>query len=140
MVINMLNNEVNNMAGIMENAKLLNAQTLAFVGDSVYDLLVRQHLVQNNTDKVCILHDKAVKYVCCRSQSASIKKILSLLNDEEMKVFKRGRNANTVHQPRSATPIEYHNATGLEALFGYLYLEGKNKRIRELFDIIVANL
>jgi ribonuclease-3 family protein len=84
------------------------------------------------------LHDGAVSLVSAPAQAEAASLILPVLSDEELAVFKRGRNAHASAAPRGSTLEEYHAATGLEALFGYLYLDGREQRLDELFGLIVA--
>lgn len=118
------------------NAKQLSPLNLAFVGDCVYEMLVRESLVCAANRPVNDLHRESVKYVSAKAQTLAFEKIKDILTDEELAQYKRGRNAKTGHSPKSATDAEYHTATGIEALFGYLYLTDQNKRIKELFKII----
>lgn len=118
------------------NPKELSPLNLAFIGDCVYEMLVRERLVGEANRPVNDLHRESVKYVSAKAQTAAFQKIEPLLTEEETAVFKRGRNAKTGHQPKSASVGEYHYATGVEALFGYLYLTGNNERITYLFNAI----
>ncbi len=118
------------------NPKELSPLNLAFIGDCVYEMLVRERLVAEANRPVNDLHRESVKYVSAKAQTAAFQKIEPLLTEEETAVFKRGRNAKTGHQPKSASVGEYHCATGVEALFGYLYLTGNNERITYLFNAI----
>lgn len=118
------------------NPKELSPLNLAFIGDCVYEMLVRERLVAEANRPVNDLHRESVKYVSAKAQTAAFQKIESLLTEEETAVFKRGRNAKTGHQPKSASVGEYHCATGVEALFGYLYLTDNNERITYLFNAI----
>lgn len=118
------------------NPKQLSPLNLAFIGDCIYEILVRESLVTDANRPVNDLHRESVKYVSAKAQTAAYEKIKEILTQEEMSVFKRGRNAKTGHSPKSATEGEYHCATGLEALFGYLYLNGQTDRIKELFSKI----
>ena len=111
----------------------LNALTLAFLGDGVFDLLVRTQLVQSCDYPAGKLHQMAVRQVCCQAQAKQMQQILPMLSEQELAVYKRGRNAHTNHTPKNATNAEYHAATGCEALFGYLYLKGEMDRLKELF-------
>ena len=120
----------------MENANRHNTLTLAFLGDAVYSLMVRERLVKNSALAAGKLHRMSVDEVNAKAQSEGAKKLLPVLNDEETDIFKRGRNAHPHHSPKNQSEGDYHYATGLEALFGYLYLEGKTDRLNELFDII----
>ena len=115
------------------NAKQLSPQTLAFMGDTVYDLLVRELLIVEANRPVGQLNREKVKYVNCESQAKSADYIMSELSEDELAVYKRGRNAFTKNTPKNLSVAAYHSATGLEALFGYLYLKGENGRIKELF-------
>ena len=116
--------------------KQLSPLNLAFIGDCIYEILVRESLVCNANRPVNDLHKESVKYVSAKAQTVAFDKIKDYLTEEELTTFKRGRNAKVGHNPKSASQGEYHTATGLEALFGYLYLQDKTDRIKELFDII----
>lgn len=118
------------------NPKELSPQTLAFVGDSVYDLLVREALVCEANRPVGALNHRKVQLVRCESQAEAIEKLLPELSEEETDVYKRGRNAFTRNTPKNSSVADYHKATGLEALFGYLYLSDRMDRVRELYGII----
>lgn len=122
------------------NAKMLNPLTLAFIGDAVFDLMVREKLVCSSNAPVGVLNDLKIKTVCCKAQSKGIKSIIEKLTDTELSVFKRGKNAHTSNTPKNASALEYHNATGLEALLGYIYLTGNIDRLRELFDLVTQNI
>ncbi len=115
--------------------------TLAFLGDAVYEQLVRERLVLTANMPVKKLHAAAVEKVRAAYQSKAVDVILPILSEEETEILKRGRNATGNTVPKSSNPIEYRRATALETLFGYLYLtENNNKRIVELFDIIWYNV
>jgi len=120
------------------NPKQLSPLNLAFIGDCIYEILVRETLVLDANRPVNDLHRESVKYVSAKAQTSAFEKIKDILTEEEMTVFKRGRNAKTGHSPKSATEGEYHCATGVEALFGYLYLKDDMDRIKELFSVINA--
>lgn len=120
------------------NPKQLSPLNLAFIGDAVYEILVRETLVTSANRPVNDLHKESVKYVSAKAQTAAFEKIRDMLTDEETAVFKRGRNAKVGHSPKSASEGEYHCATGVEALFGYLYLNDRQDRIKELFYQINA--
>ena len=110
--------------------------TLAFLGDSVYEQLVRERLVLDANMPVGKLHLNAVKRVCANYQSKAFDAISPVLTEEEMLILKRGRNATGNTVPKSSNPVEYRRATAVECLFGYLYLKGEKERIQELFNII----
>ncbi len=111
--------------------------TLAFVGDGVYDLLVREYLVNNANRPVGMLNKLKVSLVNCKSQAKFAMHIMPSLTDRELSVYKRGRNAAPKCTPKNSSVADYHSATGLEALFGYLYLSGESDRIKELFNLIL---
>lgn len=108
----------------------LSPLALAFVGDGVYSLLVRERLLTIANRPVGELHRLAVDAVRAEAQSEAMERLLPHLTEEEEAAYKRGRNAHTARNS-----AEYHRATGLEALFGYLYLDGRLERIQELFAI-----
>lgn len=110
----------------------LSPLALAFVGDGVYSLMVRERLLSEANRPVNDLHKLAVREVRAEAQAEAMNRILPLLTEEEEAVFKRGRNAHTAR-----SGADYHRATGLESLFGYLYLAGRIERIRELFRLCV---
>lgn len=114
----------------------LNPISLAFLGDAVYEVLVRRHLALKGDRPPEELHRLAVSFVSATAQASAIEKLMPLLTEEELAAFKRGRNAKVSHIPKGASPAKYHAATGFEALFGYLYLKGKSERMRELFELI----
>lgn len=118
------------------NPEQLSPLTLAFIGDTVFDLFVRERLVCLANRPVNTLHSLAVTKVKASAQAEAAKKIAPSLSEKELSVFKRGRNAHTNHKAKNASESDYHYATGLEALFGYLYLSGNLERLRELFDLI----
>ena len=106
---------------------------LAHMGDAVYELLVRTWLCVHGKATGKELHRATVALVCAPEQARCAVKLLPLLTEEETAVYKRGRNANVHTMSRSATTAEYHSATGLECLMGYLYLKGDKNRAEELF-------
>ena len=112
---------------------------LAHIGDAVFELLVRTWLCTHGTLSAKNLHGGAVEYVSAAAQAAAAERIKPELSAEESTVFRRGRNAHVNSVPRASTYEEYHTATGLEALFGYLYLKGETQRLGELFEIVIGN-
>lgn len=119
----------------MDNPNLLSPSVLCFVGDAVYGLLVRKHLAKINRPSR-ELHRLSVKLVNASAQAKAFSLIEPSLSEKELGIFKRGRNFHTSSTPKSATSGEYHTATGLECLFGFLYLSGENDRAEELFEMI----
>lgn len=110
---------------------------LAHVGDGVYELLVRTWLCAQGDQTVLKLHKDSVNLVKASAQAKFVEKILPVLTEEETAYYRRGKNTHTHAAPRSASPKEYAKATGLEALFGALYLLGRTQRLNELFYIMM---
>ena len=106
---------------------------LAYLGDALYDLYVREHLIARG-GRVRALHRKAVMLVCARAQSQALGRVEEHLNDVEKDVVRRARNCDQ-HPPRSADPADYHRATALEALVGYLYVTGQQERMNEVLKL-----
>jgi len=112
-------------------------QGLAHIGDAVFELMVRTWLCTTGTSTAKNLHNRAVSFVSAKAQAVAAEKILTLLSEEENIIYKRGRNIHVNAVPKGSTHEEYHAATGMEALFGYLYLTGKQERLNELFIHII---
>ena len=106
---------------------------LAHIGDGAYELLCRSYLCAKGSKTVKNHHKKTIEMVKAPAQAAFAQKILPALTEEEMAFYRRGKNTHTHAAPKSATPKEYAAATGLETLFGALYLMGKIERLNELF-------
>ena len=133
----LLNNEAG--AGMTpEEINRISVLGLAHVGDAVYELLVRTWLCLREPGRVSDIHGKTVEYVNASAQAAAAEKFLPVLSEQEHAVFKRGRNAKVNSVPHHATIAEYHFATGLETLFGWLYLAGERQRIEELFLLCIG--
>ncbi len=111
---------------------------LAHIGDAVFELLVRTHLCLAGGETASGLHREAVKMVNAGAQAAYSGRLAGRLSEEEAAVFRRGRNAKVNTVPKNGGTADYHAATGLECLFGYLYLKSRTERIGELFGIIVG--
>ena len=114
----------------------MNPLSLAFMGDGVLELLVRQHLVERSRLLPGKLHAEAVRYVSARSQFLEMKLLEPMLTEEEHAVFRRGKNANKATVAKHASVEEYRTSTGFECLLGWLYLKGRNERIMELMDVV----
>ena len=110
---------------------------LAHMGDAVYEILVRGWLCTHGRATCGNLHKETVALVRCEAQALAVEKLLPYLTEEEDRVFHRGRNCNVHAIPKNATRRQYTHATALEALFGWLYLQGRRERINELFAIIM---
>ncbi len=124
------------------NANQYSPLALAFFGDAVYSQLVREKLVLASNMPVRKLHGAAVERVRAEYQSRAVEFITPMLDENELAILKRGRNAHTSSgaTPKNSNPREYHNATSLEALFGWLELIGNEERKRELFNSIWENV
>lgn len=119
----------------MKSSNELNGLSLAYLGDAVIELLARERVLESGITDVGKLNALARSYITAQAQSAALERMLPVLSEEENAVFKRGRNAHGISAPKSASVAEYRRATGMEALFGHLYLTGQKERIRELFYI-----
>ena len=112
---------------------------LAHIGDCVYELLVRSYIVCHGKQTNQGLHFATVEYVKAPAQARAMERLLPRLTEEELAVYKRGRNTHVNSVPKNADIGDYHAATGLECLFGWLYLHAMHDRINELFSVIVEN-
>ncbi len=108
---------------------------LAYLGDGIYELVVRTILVGHGNCSVNALNHRASSYVRASAQAAMILSLREELTDEEQQVYRRGRNTKTISMAKHATVGEYHQATGFEALMGYLYLEGRMERLIDLVKL-----
>lgn len=116
----------------------MNVLALAHIGDAVYEVLCRGWLCSHDLETIGNLHKATVELVRAGAQAAAAERLLPFLTAEELAVFKRGRNANVHQIPKNASRREYAYATGLEALFGWLYLQDKKERINRLFSLILG--
>ena len=123
----------------MINIKEVSAEALAYLGDSVIELKVRELLVRRGIASSGHLNKESLTFVKATAQAKAMQNILPLLSDDETAAYKRGRNMSTGNVPKSATMSEYRTATGMEALFGYLHLLGRQDRIAELFEAAYPN-
>lgn len=110
---------------------------LAYVGDSVYELLVRSYIINNHDYNPNEMHRHAVRFVKAKAQADFVKKLDYIFSEEEKRIVKRGRNAKITSSPKHADLVDYRYATGFEALFGYLYLNNEIDRLMMLFDKIL---
>ena len=122
-----------------EEVNLLNPLVWAYVGDSVYELLIRTHLINKTKLKPHRLHIEAIKYVKAKAQADILKKIEPNLTQDEKDIVRRGRNAENHHLPKNANVEEYMYSTAFEGLIGYLYLTKNDERLREIFKIILED-
>lgn len=131
-MIELINREKNEV-----DINLLSPLTWAYVGDSIYELLIRTHLVNKTKLKPHSLHIEAIKFVKAKSQADILKRLEAYLTEKEKKIVRRGRNAENHHLPKNANVEEYMYSTAFEALIGYLYLCKKDERLKEIFDLIL---
>jgi ribonuclease-3 family protein len=112
-----------------------NGASLAYLGDAVLEVLARHAVLQSGVQDAGKLNQLALSYVRATAQSAAAERVLPFLTQEEEAMFRRGRNIHHLNTPKSASQKEYRQASGLESLFGYLYLEGQVERAKELFSL-----
>ena len=110
---------------------------LAFLGDVVWEIMVREMLTVSGKCKADKLHARNIEMVNATYQPNASRLLMEHLTEEETRMFIRGRNTHTAHTPRNKSKSEYHAATGLEVLFGWLYINGKTDRVKELFSIVI---
>ena len=120
-----------------DDIRAISSLGLAHLGDGVYELMARAWLCLHGKATSRGLHKATVHFVAAPAQAAMSRKILPMLTEEEADVFRRGRNASPHSIPKAASREEYQTATALEALFGYLYLQGKTDRLNELFEAMM---
>ena len=113
----------------------MSTASLAYLGDCVIELFVRERLTVSGISSSKNLNREALKFVSAPAQAAAVKNILESLTEEEAGFFRRGKNMAHMNVPKNATPSEYRSATGMETLFGFLHLSGGTERARELFDL-----
>ena len=113
----------------------MNGSSLAYLGDAVIELMVRQMLLSRDTGDVGKMNKIADSLVRATYQSQAMDRLMPILTEEEVAVFKRGRNTHSHTVPKSAKVSDYRKATGMEALFGFLHLEGRQERLNELFTV-----
>lgn len=110
---------------------------LAFVGDAVYELFIRSSIIKNTNASVNTLHNRCVEFVNAASQSDKMDLLMDVLTDEEIRIFKRGRNSKTPSRSKSTDIAHYRKATGFETLLGHLFVTGNIKRIMEIMEICI---
>ena len=119
------------------NPRDVSPLSLAYIGDAVYEVYIRTHIMKDANMPVNKLHKAATNYVKAKSQSDIVLSIADKLTEEEMAVFKRGRNAHSYTSAKNADIVDYRRATGFEALIGYLYLMGDTPRLKEIIDMSI---
>ncbi len=118
--------------------KTVSTQALAYLGDCVIEICVRSFLVEAGLSSSRHLNAEALSFVRAPEQAEAMHRILPILTEDEEAAYRRGRNIGHTNTPKNCTVAQYRQATGFEALFGYLHLEGKQERIKELFDVAYA--
>ena len=121
----------------IEEINTLSPLTWAYVGDAVYEMYIRMHLVNNTKLKPHRLHIEAIKYVKATAQANILKNIENSLTEKEFEIVKRGRNAENHHLPKNASVQDYMYSTGFEALIGYLYLTKQDDRLKEILEMCI---
>lgn len=119
-----------------EEIELMSPLTWAYIGDAVYELFIRNKLINETNLKPHKLHIEAIKYVKAKSQAEKLSEIYEILTDEEKNIVRRGRNTQNHHLPKNANVQEYMYSTAFEALIGYLYLTKQNARLKEILNKI----
>lgn len=114
--------------------------SLAFLGDAVYSLMAREFLIKKTKCPANKLHKLSLNLVSASAQANAALALMPFLSQDEIAIYKRGRNTQIAHKPKNQTDADYHSATGLEVLFGHLYLTYQNERLKELFNIIAGEL
>ncbi|QOX65465.1 ribonuclease III [Anoxybacterium hadale] len=117
-----------------QNYEFMNTTALAFMGDAVYEIYVRKHVMERGLINADILHREAVRFVRADAQAAALKLLMDKLSESELNLVKRARNKKSATKPRNADPVDYKLATAFEALVGFLYLSQNHERMEELID------
>lgn len=112
----------------------INVKTLAYIGDVVYELYIREHVISNSREQVNKLHKKTIKYVSAKAQARIVAAMDNELSDEEKDIIRRGRNAEANTVPKNTDVVTYKIATGFESLIGFLYLEKRIERLEYIID------
>lgn len=125
---------------MIEKPDRLSPLQLAFIGDAVFEVSVRTYLLEQCVCPPAELHRRSTAMVCANAQAKAAKAVLEQLSEQELAVFKRGRNAHPGHSPKHASSADYAYATGLECLFGYLHLSGQKQRMEQLFKMVLDSI
>ncbi len=121
----------------LQEAKMLSPLVWAYVGDSIYEMFIRTHLVNHSNAKPHKLHIESIKYVKAKAQAETLKKISDHLTDEEKDIVRRGRNTENHHVAKNANVADYSQSTAFEALIGYLYLTKQDERLLEILNMCI---
>ena len=111
-----------------------NGLTLAYIGDAVYELKIRDYLLTQKYVKVNDLHKHAINYTSATNQAKAVDYLMPSLSEEEIEYYKRGRNSGGTHKPKNSSLNEYRKATGFEAVLGFLYLSEQTERLEEIIN------
>lgn len=123
----------------IQDVKMMPPLVWAYIGDNVYELFIRTHLVNTTKLNPNKLHIEAIKFVKAQAQAEILKCLEDNLTDEEKDIVRRGRNAENHHMPKNANMTDYMYATAFEALIGYLYLTKQDKRLKEILEMCLTN-
>lgn len=121
----------------IKDVKLMKPLVWAYIGDNVYELFIRMHLVNSTNLDPHRLHVESIKYVKAKAQAEILSNIYDNLTEEEKDIVRRGRNANAHHNPKNADVMDYKYATAFEALIGYLYLTKEDERLKEILEMCI---
>ena len=124
----------------IQDVNMLSPLVWAYVGDSVYEMFIRTHLVNTSNAKPHKLHMESIKYVKAKAQADILKSLQEKLSDEEKDIVRRGRNTENHHVAKNANLADYAQSTGFEALIGYLYLTKQDQRLREILESCMLNI
>ena len=116
------------------DVKEVNVKTLAYIGDVVYELYVREHVIANSREQVNKLHKKTIKYVSAKAQAKIVELMSDDFTDLEKDIIRRGRNAEANTVPKNTDVVTYKKATGFESIIGYLYFTGQNRRLKDIIN------
>lgn len=118
-----------------EDVKMLSPLVWAYVGDSVYEMFIRVHLVNSSNAKPHKLHMESIQHVKAKAQADTLKKLQTHLTESEKEIVRRGRNVQNHHVAKNANVVDYAMSTAFEALIGYLYLTNQDERLKEILDL-----
>jgi len=118
----------------------MNTTALAYMGDAIYELYIRRHVIHSGQTNADLLHKMSVQFVRAEGQSMALKQIFECLSEEEQSLVKRARNRKTISKPKNVDPVIYKRATAFEALLGYLYLTEQQDRLEEIIEQAIVTI
>ena len=130
--------QLNDLPLSAARARELNPLVLAYIGDAVYELYIRRSLIAAHSVSAHELHLRSIRFASAVGQSQALERVLPLLDEEETAIYRRGRNSKSATVPKHAEVRQYRRATGLESVFGFLYLTGRTERLRTLVSAALA--